>query len=124
MFSYIANSSVISLALQETYLEGQTSRIKVDYSSNVGMALVKYVYYRNMDAAAESCSIALDLLRASDYYSIKNLWNDVVLLFLRSEESWFDLVVLFETFDFIVKVCNRYSNSDEMVRKLISVFVM
>lgn len=125
-FLYTVNSRVISTALEgETYLEGQTSRLKMMYSEPVVKALLKYLYYRNLDAAAESCLVALDLLRASDYYHLDNLWNDVTTLFLRSELGWFtQQIYLLETFNFVAKVAARHHNTDELARKLMMFFSM
>lgn len=118
------NSKVLSTALGEMYLEGQTNRIKMMFSTCVVKALLKHQYYRSVDAAAESCSIALDLLRLSDYYDVPCLWNDVVAVFVASDHDWFELTDVFETFNFVAKCIERYDSAAKLIDKLMHVFVV
>lgn len=124
VYVFLVNSEVLSIALGKVYLEGQTNKIKMEYSGSVVKALLEHQYYRSVDAAAESCSVSLELLRLADYYDISCLWIDVVAVFVASDPDWFQLSQVFETFHFLAKCTGRYDSAVKLVDKLMHVFVV
>lgn len=124
LFRFVVNSEVLSAALGESFLEGRTNRISMMFSAEVVMALLKHQYYRNLDAAAESFSVTIELLRVSEYYDIQGLWNDLVSVILASDSDWFQLPQVFEAFHFVAKSSMRYTPATELIEKLMNVLVM
>lgn len=120
---YTVNSSVLSIAFGESYLEGQTNRIRMAYSSLVVKALLKHLYYRNCDAATESFNMSLDLLRVADYYNIPSLWKDVVAVVLASQDDWFPLPQVFEALLFVSKSTVCHPTLAKLTEKLMNVLV-
>lgn len=114
---------MLAVALGKAYLEGQTNRVEMMFSASVVKAFLRHQYYRNLDAAADSFTIALELLRVADYYNVMSLWNDIVNIFLASSDDWFQVGQVFEAFEFLAKCSSRHPAATQLLQKLIKVLV-
>lgn len=92
-FLFLVHSTAFEARLEdEISADGQSYVIKMDdmTEETVG-ALLKFLYYRDIEHPVANPSIALELLNCADKYGIKELEETMWKILLAQPDHWFDI---------------------------------
>ncbi|ODM89729.1 BTB/POZ domain-containing protein [Orchesella cincta] len=95
--SFLAShSKVFERMLQTDCKETREKAYKLRLTEGAVNALLKFLYYSNLNDPINSCSIALELLKVAHEYDIESLEKVMKRMFLVAESSilWFDVDVM------------------------------
>lgn len=91
----------------------------MNYDSDVVLALLKYLYGRDLSLAKSSCGVCVKLLQAAHYYSMNALWEDALAVLEDLDIRKVDIKLCLELFSFLVLVRNGCKDESDRLKGLI-----
>lgn len=122
LFCSIGSSTVFRTMLQgENFREAQTNKIVMDDMTEHGVeALLAYIYYVSVKQAQKDIHVAMELLQASEKYSMENLKKSMKGVFLGKPYDWYKTEGALQVFLFARNATDCVDLKNKAVSLLVS----
>ncbi|CAL8101262.1 unnamed protein product [Orchesella dallaii] len=111
-----ANSPAFARILLTECKETTENTYKLDLSERGADALLKYIYYRNLDDPLESCNIAFELMDIAHQYEIVGLENTIKDIFMGKSYLWYTIDVAVDLYLYTLKMQGYDQLKDELLK--------
>ncbi|ODN03083.1 Zinc finger and BTB domain-containing protein 7A [Orchesella cincta] len=107
-----ANSPTFARILVTDCMETKVNAYKLDLSEEGVDALLKYVYFRNLDDPLASCHIAFELMDIAHQYDFIGLEDAIKQIFLGKSYLWYSINVAVDIYLYTLKLQDEQLKSE------------